>query len=275
MLISPVWSGFSRSAVGISEINFDMFLDRFSITGHRQSVPDGRRNAAGMKRALDGVVQPFPVGGGQSSGKGVSLYVVDSSQQSFDVGKTMRHGMMNRRSRNNNRGSSNAPRRGGSSSGGGVSRSHVFDSNGPEVRIRGTAFQVHEKYVALAKDAASVGDRILAENYLQHAEHYQRVINSWVEMDAPAPLSESVPGPSEGVYASDAPQPVAQSGNPQSSHRPDRQGNEASRSGHRPQYQPRRDQDLGLPPSILGMKPSQRDEPASRDETKKDEFAGA
>lgn len=274
MLISPVWSGFSRSAVGISEINFDMFLDRFSITGHRQSVPDGRRNAAGMKRALDGVVQPFPVGGGQSSGKGVSLYVVDSSQQSFDVGKTMRHGMMNRRSRNNNRGSSNAPRRGGSSGGGGgVSRSHVFDSNGPEVRIRGTAFQVHEKYVALAKDAASVGDRILAENYLQHAEHYQRVINSWVEMDAPAPLSESVPGPSEGVYASDAPQPSSQH-----ARRPERQNNERS-SGPRPQYQPRRDQDLGLPPSILGMKsPSSETQESSESEpdaAKKSEFAGA
>ena len=55
----------------------------------------------------------------------------------------------------------------------------VFDSNGPEVRIRGTAHQVVEKYMALAKDAASAGDRVIAESYLQHAEHYQRVINSW------------------------------------------------------------------------------------------------
>jgi hypothetical protein len=38
---------------------------------------------------------------------------------------------------------------------------------------------VHEKYMALAKDAASAGDHILAESYLQHAEHYQRIINSW------------------------------------------------------------------------------------------------
>jgi len=57
----------------------------------------------------------------------------------------------------------------------------VFDSNGPEVRIRGNAHQVTEKYLALAKDAASSGDRTLAENYLQHAEHYQRIINSWVQ----------------------------------------------------------------------------------------------
>jgi hypothetical protein len=55
----------------------------------------------------------------------------------------------------------------------------VFDSNGPDVRIRGTAHQIHEKYMALAKDATGSGDRILAESYLQHAEHYQRIINSW------------------------------------------------------------------------------------------------
>jgi hypothetical protein len=57
----------------------------------------------------------------------------------------------------------------------------VFDSNGPDVRIRGTAHQVAEKYMALAKDAASSGDIVLSESYLQHAEHYQRIINSWDE----------------------------------------------------------------------------------------------
>lgn len=61
----------------------------------------------------------------------------------------------------------------------GPSRMQVFDSNGPEVRIRGTAHQVTEKYLALAKDAASAGDHTLQQNYLQHAEHYQRVINSF------------------------------------------------------------------------------------------------
>jgi hypothetical protein len=61
----------------------------------------------------------------------------------------------------------------------GNNRSQVFDSNGPDVRIRGTAHQVNEKYMALAKDASSSGDLILAESYLQHAEHYQRIINSW------------------------------------------------------------------------------------------------
>jgi hypothetical protein len=56
-------------------------------------------------------------------------------------------------------------------------RHQTFDSNGPSVRIRGSANQVHEKYLTMARDAASAGDRIAAENYLQHAEHYFRIIN--------------------------------------------------------------------------------------------------
>jgi hypothetical protein len=53
-----------------------------------------------------------------------------------------------------------------------------FDSNGPDVRIRGNAYQVHEKYVALARDASVAGDRVLVESYYQHAEHYYRIINA-------------------------------------------------------------------------------------------------
>ena len=60
----------------------------------------------------------------------------------------------------------------------GANPNRALDSNGPEVRIRGTANQVYDKYVALARDAASAGDRIKAENYLQHAEHYFRVLRA-------------------------------------------------------------------------------------------------
>jgi hypothetical protein len=56
-------------------------------------------------------------------------------------------------------------------------RSQSIESAGPEVRIRGSAGQVLEKYLALARDASSAGDYVSAENYLQHAEHYYRVIN--------------------------------------------------------------------------------------------------
>lgn len=57
-------------------------------------------------------------------------------------------------------------------------RQQTFDSNGPEVRVRGNAWQVHEKYQALARDATSNGDPVLAENLLQHAEHYYRIIEA-------------------------------------------------------------------------------------------------
>ena len=43
------------------------------------------------------------------------------------------------------------------------------------MRIRGTASQIYDKYCALAHDANASGDRIAAENYLQHAEHYYRI----------------------------------------------------------------------------------------------------
>lgn len=51
-----------------------------------------------------------------------------------------------------------------------------FESNGPDVKIRGTAAHIAEKYTTLARDAAASGDNVTAENYLQHAEHYNRII---------------------------------------------------------------------------------------------------
>jgi hypothetical protein len=52
----------------------------------------------------------------------------------------------------------------------------VYESNGPDVKIRGTAHHVAEKYAQLARDAQSSGDPVAAEGYLQHAEHYFRLI---------------------------------------------------------------------------------------------------
>lgn len=78
--------------------------------------------------------------------------------------------------------------RGGSGGGGGgirhhsgnipLNRNHVFDSNGPDLRIRGTAQQLFEKYLQLGRDATSSGDRVMAESYFQHAEHYFRILNA-------------------------------------------------------------------------------------------------
>lgn len=56
------------------------------------------------------------------------------------------------------------------------SANRAYDSNGPDVKIRGTAAHICEKYQQLARDAISAGDRVTAENYYQHAEHYYRLL---------------------------------------------------------------------------------------------------
>lgn len=75
-----------------------------------------------------------------------------------------------RQNNKNNRGRG----RGGRKSPNPLTRS--YESNGPDVKVRGTAQHVAEKYMSLARDALSSGDSVAAENYLQHAEHYNRII---------------------------------------------------------------------------------------------------
>ena len=65
---------------------------------------------------------------------------------------------------------------GNNGGGGGFNPNRTFDSSGPEIKIRGSASHVYEKYLQLARDANSGGDRVMAENYLQHAEHYYRIM---------------------------------------------------------------------------------------------------
>ena len=65
---------------------------------------------------------------------------------------------------------------GGGGGGGGNPGNRSLESNGPEVKIRGTAAQIFEKYSQYARDAQSGGDRVKYENYLQHAEHYFRIM---------------------------------------------------------------------------------------------------
>lgn len=59
-----------------------------------------------------------------------------------------------------------------------LNRNHVFDSNGPDLRVRGTAQQLFEKYLQLGRDATSSGDRVMGEGYFQHAEHYFRIVSA-------------------------------------------------------------------------------------------------
>src|SRR5213596_4410118 len=82
----------------------------------------------------------------------------------------MRNGQNNKRMRNRNNNNNNNNRRGQNP------MTRVFESNGPDIKIRGTASHVAEKYIQLARDAQASGDPIAAENYYQHAEHYFRLI---------------------------------------------------------------------------------------------------
>ncbi len=65
-------------------------------------------------------------------------------------------------------------------------RNQSLDSSGPEGRIRGNASQIYERYLAMARDAYSSGDRVAAETFFQHAEHYYRVVNDSTD---PEPLN--------------------------------------------------------------------------------------
>ncbi len=134
----------------------------------------------------------------------------------------MRHGTPNNRRNSRNR-NNNGGRRNSNQS----SRTQVYDSNGPDVRIRGTAHQVAEKYLALAKDATAMGDRMIAENYLQHAEHYIRIIN---ELSGDA---------SNKVKGLENPKSVAED-----------EGNKVNTVAD----------DLGLPASIIGAETSNKSE---------------
>lgn len=101
--------------------------------------------------------------------------------QTWDQNRRMRQGPNSRRSRgrtNNNNNNNNNTRRQNV-----PLRHQTFDSNGPDIRIRGNAWQVHEKYLALARDAAASGDRVMSENYNQHADHYFRIINQIQEAE--------------------------------------------------------------------------------------------
>jgi hypothetical protein len=94
-----------------------------------------------------------------------------------------------KRSRGRNGGGGGGPHGGGGGPHGGGGGPHLnrprpphrsqnFESNGPSVKIRGNAYQVFERYLAMAREAQTSGDRVAAENLYQHAEHYFRIMNA-------------------------------------------------------------------------------------------------
>src|SRR5438552_3567906 len=104
--------------------------------------------------------------------------------------------MRNRNNNNNNSNNNNNNNRRGQNP-----MTRVFESNGPDIKIRGTASHVAEKYVQLARDARSSGDPVAAENYYQHAEHYFRLIAAAQEQfrqNQPQPRSDEVTTSDDG-----------------------------------------------------------------------------
>jgi hypothetical protein len=78
----------------------------------------------------------------------------------------MKPGLITRRGRPRGNGKRHPP-----------SRNHSVESNGPDVKVRGTAQQVLDRYLVLARDAYTSGDRIASESYFQYADHYHRLVN--------------------------------------------------------------------------------------------------
>ncbi|MEN5299150.1 DUF4167 domain-containing protein [Brucella sp. TWI559] len=127
----------------------------------------------------------------------------------------MRPAQQNRRmrGRGNNNNNNNNNRKGPNP----LSRN--YESNGPDVKIRGNAQHIAEKYTTLARDAQASGDRVMAENYLQHAEHYNRIIMAaMAQQNIPYQREENFDNDGgdedESGYApaAPAPQPVNGSG---------------------------------------------------------------
>jgi hypothetical protein len=179
----------------------------------------------------------------------------------------MRLGQQNKRGRNRHR--SGGGGGGGGNNSGGNPLSRVYESNGPDVKVRGTAQTVAEKYLQLGRDAQSASDIVMAESYYQFAEHYLRIVaaaQAYQQQMQPQFRRPGEDGDEEGgseapdtasVEARIPPQSGEQpdmGGQPfepdrQQNYRPqrdyrdrDQQSNFGSRDRGRPRWQDRRDQ---------------------------------
>ena len=134
--------------------------------------------------------------------------------------------------------------------------SRNFESNGPDVKVRGNAAHIAEKYLQLARDAQSSGDSVMAENYLQHAEHYFRIVSSAQQ----AQNGQRPEGQSDDDFDDDMPDMNSRFASPQppqqqfvqaegdeqgEGEQPRQQQNEQRGEGERPQRGDRRDRQRG------------------------------
>lgn len=205
----------------------------------------------------------------------------------------MRPGQHNKRGRNRHR--SGGGGGGGGNNAGGNPLNRVYDSNGPDVKVRGTAQTITEKYMQLGRDAQLSGDHVMAEMYYQYAEHYYRILtaaqayNQQMQPQQPPPQyrrpgdeyeeeeeSESAEAPREqstdqpevpGVeaFAGDRyqgerqPQADGQPMQAREPREPYQQNRDRDRERHRPRWQDRRDQQQGSQMNGNEPRQNQRD----------------
>ena len=139
----------------------------------------------------------------------------------------------------------------------------MYESNGPDVKIRGTASHVAEKYLQLARDAQSSGDPVAAENYYQHAEHYFRLIAAAQEQFRQSqPYYQQQSGPpgnvaDEAYDDGDGEQPSI-SGEPFAPREPTHQQPPQHMQPRPQNFQPAAEQDVDRLPSFITGQPQQQ-----------------
>jgi hypothetical protein len=196
----------------------------------------------------------------------------------------MRTGHNKQRNRNRHRSSGGG---GGGGNGGGNPLSRVYESNGPDVKVRGTAQTIADKYLQLGRDAQVSGDNVSAESYYQFAEHYLRIVaaaqayNQQMQQPFRRPdEDQDEDGDDEGAETQAQPraadqgqgeQPRESDGErPQQNFRPnrDQRGNRDNRDRNRPRFQDRRDgQPVGNAEARGNAQPREAAPPARAEST--------
>ncbi|MGH6819696.1 MAG: DUF4167 domain-containing protein [Methylocella sp.] len=210
----------------------------------------------------------------------------------------MRPGQQNKRGRNRHRGGGGGGG-GGANNSGGNPLSRVYESNGPDVKVRGTAQTVAEKYLQLGRDAQSGGDIVMAESYYQYAEHYLRIVaaaQAYQQQlqpqyrrpeDGEEPGEEMPEGSESRNPQQMAEQPDMAGSQPfepdrqQQHYRPQRdyrdrdhqQGNYGNRDRHRPRWQDRRGESQYANGETRAPAPQPRGDEQPRDVPPREEAA--
>jgi hypothetical protein len=161
----------------------------------------------------------------------------------------------------------------------------TMESNGPDTKVRGPAAHIFERYLQLARDAASSGDRVLSENYLQHADHYFRLVRSMQPATPPQQANERFGdgaeaegdedvggeadgGEGEGGGGESGDQPDVEFPQGQQAQQFDREGGGEfrRRRGRRNRFRPEGEREGG----VEGREGEERGEPRERAESERD-----